>query len=119
MQGHKFFCNFKYVWQKKNNVFAFSKKCNKCIFEPKKVFGLKLDTFFHISGHSAASVVEKVPDDDDEVVVEDEETSKEPSEDEKARDLRLMHLRKGFRLSSMCWDDWNIVKSCIAIYTYK
>ena len=21
------------------------------------------------------------------------------------RDLRLMHLRKGFRLSSMCWDD--------------
>lgn len=22
-----------------------------------------------------------------------------------ARDLRLMHLRKGFRLSSMCWDD--------------
>lgn len=24
---------------------------------------------------------------------------------EAARDLRLMHLRKGFRLSSMCWDD--------------
>ena len=88
-------------------------------FWSKKVFGLHLDTFFHISGHSAASVAEKVPDDDDEVVVEDEETSKEPSEDEKARDLRLMHLRKGFRLSSMCWDDWNIDKSCIAIYTYK
>lgn len=26
---------------------------------------------------------------------------------EAARDLRLMHLRKGFRLSSMCWDDSN------------
>ncbi len=26
-------------------------------------------------------------------------------ESEQARDLRLMHLRKGFRLSSMCWDD--------------
>jgi len=26
---------------------------------------------------------------------------------EAARDLRLMHLRKGFRLSSMCWDDNN------------
>ena len=41
---------------------------------------------------------------DDEVVVE---TPMEPSEEDKARDLRLMHLRKGFRLSSMCWDDWN------------
>jgi len=59
----------------------------------------------HSHSAAAASVVEKVPDDDDEVVVEEEETSKEPSEDEKARDLRLMHLRKGFRLSSMCWDD--------------
>ena len=39
---------------------------------------------------------------DDEVVVE---TPMEPSEEDKARDLRLMHLRKGFRLSSMCWDD--------------
>ena len=38
-----------------------------------------------------------------------EENPKEPSEDihedHVARDLRLMHLRKGFRLSSMCWDD--------------
>ena len=70
-------------------------------------------TFLHLSGH-CASAVEKVTEkeaDDDEVVVE--ETSKEPSEDEKARDLRLMHLRKGFRLSSMCWDDWNTDKSCV------
>ncbi len=27
------------------------------------------------------------------------------AESEQARDRRLMHLRKGFRLSSMCWDD--------------
>ena len=84
-----------------------SKKCKNCLFAPKQSFWTQIINFFHISGHSAAaaSVVEKVPDDDDEVVVEEEETSKEPSEDEKARDLRLMHLRKGFRLSSMCWDD--------------
>ena len=49
-------------------------------------------------------VIDEVIDEVEEVV-EDETAEGEPSEEDKARDLRLMHLRKGFRLSSMCWDD--------------
>ena len=60
-------------------------------------------TFLNFLAYCVVEKVTEKEDDDDEVVVE--ETPKEPSEDEKARDLRLMHLRKGFRLSSMCWDD--------------
>lgn len=55
-------------------------------------------------------------DEDDDVLEDDkldDDEEKSPEEtlngdgfpDDKARDLRLMHLRKGFRLSSMCWDD--------------
>ena len=51
-------------------------------------------------------------DDDDDVLEDKTDDDKQEVTsngdalpNDKARDLRLMHLRKGFRLSSMCWDD--------------
>ena len=41
-------------------------------------------------------------EDEDEVLQENQETIEELNIEEKTR---LMQIRKGFRLSSMCWDD--------------
>ena len=83
------------------NVFWSKKKFVKLIY---LIFTSFLAwTFLNFLAYCVVEKVTEKEDDDDEVVVA--ETPKEPSEDEKARDLRLMHLRKGFRLSSMCWDD--------------